>query len=187
MLALGYLAQNWRTFVLRGAIAILVGLIALFQPGLTLVALVLLVGFWALFDGVMAIAHSFAAAQAHEPWWPLVLIGLLGITTGLITLRWPGVTELALLLIIAYWAILTGLLEIVAAIRLRHEIQGEWWLILGGIASVVFGVVLLISPVSGALAVIWLIGVYAIFFGVTLVMLGFRLRSIAGQSPAPAR
>src|SRR3989442_11652411 len=186
MLTLGYLAQNWRTFVLRGVIAILVGLIALFQPGITLVALVLLFGFWALLDGVMAIAHSFAAAQAHEPWWPLVLVGLLGITTGLITLRWPGVTELALLLIIAYWSILTGLLEIVAAIRLRHEVD-EWWLLLGGMASIFFGVVLLIAPVSGALAVVWLIGIYAIFFGVTLVMLGGRFKGLAGQSPAPAR
>ena len=185
MLSLELLARNWRSFVLRGVIAILLGVFALFQPGMTLVALVLLVGFWALVDGVLALGHAFDAAAAHEPWWPLVLVGLIGIAAGLFTLRWPGITELTLLLIIAYWSIFKGLLEIVAAVRLRHEVPDEGWLILGGIASVVFGALLLIFPIQGILAVIWLIGLYAIFVGFTLVMLGVRLRGVAGRSPAP--
>ena len=184
MLSLGLLARNWRSFVLRGVIAILIGVVALVQPAMTLVALVLLIGFWALIDGVLALGHAFDAAQAHEPWWPLVLVGLMGIGAGLFTLRWPGITELTLLLIIAYWSIFRGLLEIVAAVRLRHEVPDEGWLIVGGIASVVFGALLLIFPIPGVLAVIWFIGVYAIFAGFTQVMLGVRLKGFEGQSQA---
>jgi uncharacterized membrane protein HdeD (DUF308 family) len=113
-----------------------------------------------------------------------VFVGLLGVAAGLVAFRWPGITALALLLLIAYWSILRGIIAIVAAVRLRHEMRGELWLILGGIASVVFGALVVISPGSGALAVIWLIGFYAALFGVTLLMLGFRLKSLAGRSPA---
>lgn len=187
MLILGHLARNWWLFVLQGVIAVLFGLVALVQPAIALDALVLLFAIWALINGVLAVIYSIGAAEAHEPWWPFLLTGLLGIAAGLLTLRWPGITALTLLLIIAYWSILTGILQIVGAVRLRREVQGEWWLILGGIASVVFGVLLVMFPGSGALAVVWLIGIYAIIFGIALLMLGFRLKGFVDHVPARAR
>ena len=186
MLVLETLARNWWAFVLRGVVAILFGILAITRPGMTLEALVFVFAIWALLDGILALIHSVGAAQAGEPWWPLVLGGLLSVAAGLEALKWPGITALALLLIIAYWSILRGILEIAAAVRLSHEIQGEGWLILGGIASVVFGVLLVLSPASGALAVVWLIGIYALIFGIALLMLGFRLKSHAGELPAAA-
>ena len=183
MLVLAQLARNWWVFVLRGVVAILFGVLAFVRPGITLEVLVLLFAFWALFDGVFALIGSVGAAEAHEPWWPLVLIGLLGVAAGIVTLKWPGITALALLLVIAYWSIFRGILEIAAAVRLRHLIQGEGWFILGGIASIAFGVLLVVYPGSGLLAVIWLVGLYAVIFGISLVMLGFRLKNLAGESP----
>jgi uncharacterized membrane protein HdeD (DUF308 family) len=186
MLVLAKLTRNWWVFVLRGVAALLFGVLAFTRPGITLEVLVLLFAFWAIFDGVFALIASAGAAEAHEPWWPFVLIGLLGVAAGVVTLRWPGITALALLLVIAYWSIFRGIIEIVAAVRLRNMIQGEPWLILSGIASIAFGVLLVIYPGSGLLAVIWLIGLYAVIFGVALLMLGFRLKGMAGELPAPA-
>ena len=186
MLVLGQIARNWWVFLLRGIVAILFGVLAFLRPGITLEALVLLFAFWALFDGVFSLIGSVGAAEAREPWWPLVLIGLLGIAAGILTLRYPGVTALALLFVIAFWSILRGIIEIVAAVRLRDLIQGEWWFILGGIASIVFGVLVVMYPVSGLLAAVWLLGIYAVIFGITQIMLGFRLRGLAGELPTPA-
>jgi uncharacterized membrane protein HdeD (DUF308 family) len=185
MLVLAHLARNWWTFVLRGVVAILFGILAFMRPGITLEALVLLFAFWALFDGVFALISSIGAAEAREPWWPLVLIGLLGIAAGVLALRWPGITALALLFIIAYWSIFRGILEIVAAVRLRDLIPGEWRLIFGGLASVVFGALLIMYPGAGILAVIWLIGIYAVIFGIAFLMLGFHLKGLADELPAP--
>ncbi len=185
MLVLAQIARNWWVFVFRGVVAILFGVLAFLRPGITLEALVLLFAFWALFDGVLALIGSVGAAEAHEPWWPLVLIGLLGIAAGVVTLKWPGITALALLLVIAYWSIFRGILEIVGAVRLRDLIQGEGWFIVGGLASIAFGVLLVIYPGSGLLAVVWLIGIYAVIFGIAQLMLGFRLKNLAGELPAP--
>ena len=124
MLALAQISRNWWVFVLRGIVAILFGVLAFLRPGITLEALILLFAFWALFDGIFALIGSIGAAEAKEPWWPLVLIGLLGIAAGILTFRYPGVTALALLLVIAFWSILRGIIEIVAAVRLRELIQG---------------------------------------------------------------
>lgn len=189
MLVLAHMARNWWAFVLRGVIAILFGVLAFMRPGMTLEVLVLLFGFWALFDGVLALFGSIGAAEAHEPWWPLVFVGLLGIAAGLVALRWPGITALALLFMIAYWSILRGILEIVAAVRFRDLIPGEWWYVIGALASIVFGVLLVMYPASGLLAVVWLIGIYAVVFGIAGIMVGFRLRGLAGELPAvaPAR
>ena len=188
MLVLAELARNWWVFVLRGIIAILFGILAFVRPGITLEALVLLFAFWALFDGILAFIGAVGAAEAHEPWWPLVLIGLLGIAAGVLTLRWPGITALALLFVIAYWSIFRGILEIAAAVRLRHLIPGEWWLVIGGLASIAFGVLLVIYPGAGLLTVVWLIGIYAVIFGIASLLLGFRLRRLAEvAAPAPAR
>jgi uncharacterized membrane protein HdeD (DUF308 family) len=191
MLVLANLSRNWWVFVLRGIVAILFGVFAFTRPGMTLELLVYLFAFWALFDGVFALIASIGVAGAREPWWPLVLTGLLGIAAGLVTLRWPQITAAALYFIIAYWAIFQGVLEVVAAIRLRDLIPGEGWFIAGGLASIAFGVLLFMYPASGLLAVIWLIGLYAVIFGIALLMLGFRLKGAAGEiqavTPRPAR
>jgi len=182
----GVLARNWWALALRGLLAVVFGLLAFALPGLTLAALVILFGAYALVDGIFALVAAVRAAEAHERWWLFVLEGIAGIAAGLITFAWPGITALVLLYLIAWWAIITGIFEIAAAIRLRKEITGEFWLALGGAASVIFGLILLFRPGVGALAVIWLIGTYALVFGLLLVMLGFRLRGHSGQKPALA-
>ena len=172
------LARNWWMLALRGVLAIIFGLAAFLWPGLTLTVLVLLFGAYALVDGVFAVIAGVRRYGERERWWALVLEGLAGIVIGVLTFLWPGITAFALLYLIAAWAILTGVLEIAAAIRLRREIEGEWLLGLSGVASVIFGVLLMILPGPGALALIWLIGAYAIVFGVLLLVLAFRLRSL---------
>ena len=173
------LARNWWALALRGVAAVLFGIMAFAWPGMTLGVLVLLYGAYALVDGVLAIIAAVAGRTSGMPWWALLLEGVLGITVGILTFAWPGITALVLLYLIAAWAVATGVFEVVAAIRLRREIRGEWLLALSGIISVLFGVALVINPVGGALAVVWLIGAYAIAFGVLLIALGFRLRGVA--------
>lgn len=180
------LARNWWALALRGLFAVLFGLLAFVWPGVTLAALVILFGAYSLVDGIFALIAAVRAAEAHERWWLFVLEGLAGIAAGLLTFVWPGITALVLLYLIAWWAVITGVLEIAAAIRLRKEISGEWALVLGGVASVIFGFLLLFRPGVGALAVVWLIGIYALLFGALLLMLAFRLRGHSGQKPALA-
>ncbi len=139
----------------------------------------LLFGAFALADGAIGVWQALGARKDRENWWVLLLGGLLGIGVGVLTLFHPGVTALALLFYIAIWAVATGVLEIVAAIRLRKEIEGEWLLGLAGLASVAFGVLLVLQPAAGALAVLWLIAAYAIVFGALLVVLAFRARGFA--------
>jgi uncharacterized membrane protein HdeD (DUF308 family) len=170
-------AQNWWLLALRGVLAILFGIIAFVWPGITLLVLVLLFGAYALLDGVFSIVAAFSDRASKQRWWVLLLEGLLGIAAGIIAFLWPGMTAFALVYLIAAWAIITGVLEIAAAIRLRQEIEGEWLLALGGVASIIFGVLMVIWPGTGALALVWLIGAYAIVFGVLMIALAFRLRS----------
>jgi uncharacterized membrane protein HdeD (DUF308 family) len=161
---------------LRGLAAVLFGIGAFVWPGITLSALVLLFGAYALVDGGLAVFHAFASGT---PFRGLRAVeGLAGIAIGIVALVWPGITALALLYLIAGWAIITGILEIVAAVELRKTIENEWRLGLGGIASVAFGVLVALQPGAGALALTWLIGGYAIIFGVVLIALGFRLRAV---------
>lgn len=176
------LFRNWWLLLLRGLVAIAFGVMIWLQPGISLAALVLLFGAYAMADGVLGVGTAIAGRKEHESWWVLLLQGLLGIGVGVLTFFAPGITALALLFYIAIWAIATGVLEIVAAIRLRKEIEGEWWLILGGLASVVFGVLLVAQPGAGALAVLWLIAAYAIVFGVLLLMLAFKARSFLNEA-----
>jgi uncharacterized membrane protein HdeD (DUF308 family) len=181
------LARNWWALALRGLCGVLFGIAAFAWPGITLGALVLLYGAYALVDGVFNVAAAvIGRPSGGMPWWALLLQGLLGIAVGILTFLWPGITALALLLLIAAWATVTGVFEIVAAIRLRKEIRGEWLLALSGILSVLFGLALVINPLAGALAVVWLIGAYAFASGVLLIMLGFRLRSWARQVASQA-
>ncbi len=170
------LAKYWWLVALRGVVAILFGILAFVWPGLTIGALVLLFGIYALIDGIGSIITGIAHRHGSERWW-MLLEGIAGILFGVLTFLWPGMTAWVLLLFIASWAILTGIFEIMAAIRLRHEIKGEWALGLAGLLSIILGVIMLINPGAGALAVVWGIGGYAIVFGALLVYLGFKLRN----------
>jgi uncharacterized membrane protein HdeD (DUF308 family) len=172
-------ARNWWVLLIRGLAAILFGVLTWMRPGLSLATLVLFFGAYALVDGLFAMWAAIAGRHEHEHWWVLLLEGLTGIGIGLLTLVAPGVTAFAILFYIAVWAIARGMLEIVAAVRLRKEISGEFFLILGGLASVLFGFLLMARPGAGALAVLWLIAGYAVIFGVIMVLLAFRVRSLA--------
>ena len=169
------LAKNWWLLLLRGIAAIIFGLLAFAWPGLTLVTLILFYGAFALVDGVLAIAAAITGGVPGSRWW-LAIVGLLGIAAGLVTFLTPGLTALVLLFFIAGWAIVTGVFEIIGAIKLRKEIDIEWLLILGGIISVLFGVSMMLAPGAGALALVWVIGAYSVVLGVIFVALALRLR-----------
>lgn len=176
------LARNWWALALRGLFAIVFGLIALFMPGLTLVALVILFGAYSLVDGVFGVAAAVRAAESHNRWGWLLVEGIAGILTGIITFVWPGITAIVLLYLIAAWALVTGVLELMAGFRLRGHLANEWLLLLGGAASIIFGVLLILQPGAGALALLWLIGIYAIVFGVLVLTLAFRIRGHAAAA-----
>lgn len=185
------LTRYWWTAVLRGAAAVLFGLMALIWPGPTVLALVILFGAYALVDGVFALGAALAGGRrgTRRRGW-LAVEGVAGILAGILTFAWPGATTLVLLWVIAAWAVVTGILEIIASIGLRREMRGEWLLALSGAASVLFGFVLATWPATGALALVVFIGAYAIVFGVLLIGLGLRLRrghaTAAGRRPATA-
>ena len=184
MFGMGSAVDHWWVFALRGVAAVIFGMLAFIWPGVTLAVLVLLWGAYALADGILALLASFRTDQDHR--WALLVEGVVGIAAGVATFAWPGLTALVLVYIIAVWALITGVLEVVAAIRLRQVIHNEWWLVLSGIASLLFGIALVVAPGAGALALIWLIGAYAIIFGVLLLGLAFRLRGMAHGRPSHA-
>jgi uncharacterized membrane protein HdeD (DUF308 family) len=173
------LSRAWWLLLLRGVVAVAFGILTWVQPGISLAALVLLFGAYCMADGILGVWTAIAGPKDHEYWWLLLLQGLLGIGVGALTFLAPGITALALLFYIAIWAVATGVLEIAAAIRLRKEVSNEWFLLLSGLASVVFGALLAAQPGAGALAVLWLIGSYAIVFGVLLLLLAFKTRRFA--------
>ena len=167
------LARHWWALALRGVFAVLFGLLTFFIPGITLLTLVLLFGAYALLDGIFDIISAIRSPSHH---WALVLEGLVGIIVGILTFIWPGITAMVLLYLIAFWAIFTGVLEIVAGVRLRAAIANEVLLILMGVLSLLFGLFIIIFPGAGALAVALWIGAYAFIFGIMLIALAFRLR-----------
>ena len=175
----GLVSQYWWVIALRGVVAIVFGILAFAWPGVTLRALVLLFGAYAVVDGVAAIVMGIKEYGEHERWWATLLGGLVSLVAGIATFVYPGITALALLTLIAIWAVVRGIFEIVAAVRLRHVIKGEWLLGLGGALSIVFGLAMIAFPGAGALAVVWWIGAYAVVLGVVLVTLGFRARGLA--------
>jgi uncharacterized membrane protein HdeD (DUF308 family) len=176
------LAKLWWLFILRGVAAIIFGLLALAWPGITLAVLIILFGAYAFADGVFALLHAIRGRDSTESVWVLLIEGLIGIGVGLITFFEPAVTGIILLFYIAAWSLTTGVLEIVGAINLRRRVSGEFWMLLSGIASIIFALILLIHPGAGALAVAWLIGAYAMVFGVILFALGLRLRGAAATA-----
>ena len=167
--------------MLRGLAAIAFGILAFVWPHITLTALVFLWGAYALVDGLFAIAAGVKSHSESKRWWVLLLEGILSVAAGVVAFVVPGITALVLLLLIASWAIVTGAFEIGAAIQLRKYIKGEWLLGLAGVASVIFGLALFLNPSAGALALVWLIGAYAVVFGFLLIALGLRLHSIVGS------
>jgi uncharacterized membrane protein HdeD (DUF308 family) len=178
-LLLEHLGRNWTWIALRGALAVLFGIVALLWPGITLAVLVLAWGAYALIDGILAIITAFRVRDFGKPMWPFLVIGALGIAAGILAFMWPGLTALVLLMLIASWAIVTGIFQILAAIRLRKEIDNEWMLGLSGALSVLFGLAMIARPGAGALAVVWIIAFYAIFFGFLLIGVAFKLRRFA--------
>jgi uncharacterized membrane protein HdeD (DUF308 family) len=179
---------DWRANALRGVAALAFGILTLIWPGLTLWALVLLFGAYALVDGVFALAHAFThdrPSRGRRAW--LVVEGLVGIAAGVITFVWPDITALALLYLIAAWAIVTGAVEIATSVELRNATRDWWLLLLAGLASVALGVLLMITPGTGALVITWLIGWYAVFAGTMLLALAWRLRREEGTLGTPER
>lgn len=172
------LARHWWAVGLRGLAAIIFGILALVVPGITLIVLIAFFGAYVLIDGLIAIYLAIRGRENNRNWGWLLVEGIAGILIGILTFRWPGVTALVLLAFIAAWAILTGVMEIFEAIEMRRVITNEWLLILSGAASVVFGLILIIFPSTGALALIWVIGLYAILFGLLLLALAWRLRGM---------
>lgn len=170
-------ARNWSIFVFRGILAIAFGLLAMLWPGLTIGVLIILFGVYVLFEGVLALSAAFRHRD-RKWWWVLLLEGIAGIIVGLFAFIWPGVTAVVLLVFIAVWAILTGILEIAAAVQLRKQLKGEWALGLTGVLSILIGFILVANPGAGAVALVWLIGIYAILFGVLLITLGFRAKKV---------
>jgi uncharacterized membrane protein HdeD (DUF308 family) len=185
------LARNWGMVAVRGVVALLFGLLTLFRPGISLAALVLLFGAYALVDGLFEVWSAVANRHGEPHWVALVFGGLAGIAVGVITFLMPGITAIVLLYLIAAWAIVRGVAEIVMAIQLRKVLSGEWLLALAGVVSVVFGLFLIASPGAGALAVVLWIGFWAAVLGVVLIALAFRLRkwnrAVESQAPTQAR
>lgn len=169
---------SWWALLLRGIAGVVFGVLAFVWPRITLTALVFLWGAYAFVDGAFAMIAGVRSYGESRRWWVLLIEGVLGLAAGVIAFMIPGITALVLLLLIAAWAIVTGIFEIVAAIQLRKYIRGEWLLILAGIASIIFGALLFFNPTAGALAVVWLIGAYAIVFGVLLIALSLRLHGM---------
>lgn len=172
------LARNWWMLAVRGAAAIVFGLCAFAWPRLTLAVLVVLFGAYAVVEGALSIGTGIGTRKTYDRWWVLVLQGALGVAAGFIVFAMPRLTALTLVYVIAAWAIVTGVLQVIAAVRLHREIEHEWLLGLAGVASVVFGALLAARPGAGALALVWLIGGYAIAFGVLMIGVALELRNL---------
>jgi uncharacterized membrane protein HdeD (DUF308 family) len=171
-----FLTGKWWALVLRGIAAIIFGLCAFFIPGITLGILVAVFAAYALVDGIFAIAAAINQTDPNGHWGAMLLKGVVSIIAGIIAVAYPGTTAVVLFYVMSIWAIATGILEIVAAARLRKEVKGEWRLALSGILSVLFGLVLMAYPGPGIVAVLWLIGTYGIVFGSLMIATGINLR-----------
>ena len=170
------LRQNWWLIALRGLLGVIFGVVALIFPGATMLSLVLLFSAYMLVDGVFAIVAAVRAAREHARWWYLLLQGIASLATATIAFLWPGITVLAFILLIAAWSIVSGCLMLSAAFRI-DERHGRWWLALGGIASIIFGILLVVEPLIGAVVLTLWIGAYALVFGVFLLVVAFQLHS----------
>ena len=176
---LGLVAHDWWVFAIRGIAALVFGILAFIWPETTLTVLVVLFGAYVLVDGasmLIALARGDALARRHA--WAVGLIGILGIVAGIATFVWPDVTALSLLYLVAFWAIATGSFQVIAAVALRKELANEFWMALGGVASIVFGVLLVAFPGDGLITLVWLVGLWAVVFGISSLGLAYRLHEI---------
>lgn len=172
------LSRYWGYIVFRGVLAVLFAIFAFIWPALTLSVLVIFLGAYFFVDGIFSIIHGFQVMKKDESWWTFLLIGLMGIIAGGIMLFMPGITAVFLVTLVAIWAVVTGILEIIFAIRLRRELTNEWMLILAGALSIVFGILLFMQPIVGVVVLAWYLGFYALFLGFFLLSIGFRLRKV---------
>jgi uncharacterized membrane protein HdeD (DUF308 family) len=179
------LTQNWWLIALRGVLGIIFGLISFIMPFATILALVLLFSAYMLVDGLFSIIAAIRAARRRERWGLLTLQGLASIATGLIAVFWPGITVLAFVLLVAAWAIVSGSLMLGTGFRTAGD-HGRWWLLLGGFAALLYGLLMILAPLAGAIVLTWWLGAFALVFGVMLLMLAFRLRSRGQDRPAIA-
>jgi uncharacterized membrane protein HdeD (DUF308 family) len=180
------IADRWWTLVVRGVAGIAFGIFTLVAPRTSLLAIVYVWGAYAIIDGIGALASAWRNDRGGRGW--LIFEGIVGIGAGIVAFAWTGLTALFLLIMIASWAVITGVIELIAAFRLRREIEGEWLLAASGVLSVILGIVLFMAPGAGIVALLWTIGVYAIVFGGMLIALGFRVRSwrhAASRETAP--
>ena len=184
------LARNWWLLALRGVLGILFGIVAFVWPDATLAALVIVFGAYVFVDGIFAVVAGIGMRRQLSLWWLVLLEGIAGIILGMLTFLSPDTTALVLLTIIAAWSIVTGIFEIATAVRIRTMIANEWLLILSGVVSIIFGALLIAQPGAGAIAIVWLLGAYALLFGMLTLMLAFRLRgmrdTIGHQAPGAA-
>jgi uncharacterized membrane protein HdeD (DUF308 family) len=176
--------QNWWMLALRGVLAIIFGLIALFAPGIALLAFITVFAVYAIIDGIVAVVVAIRERTSSKGWWWVLIEGILSIVAGILAFAYPGVTAFVLLYIVAAWAILTGIMEIVTAVSLREFLSREWALILAGALSIVFGIILFVRPGIGLLSILWLVGVYSLIFGVLFLVRAFQLRSWASSVTA---
>src|SRR5215471_16774147 len=176
--AAGLFARSWWILFFRGLLAVVLGFLAFMWPAVTLAAAVFAFGIYALVEGIASGIAAFRGRTYREDRWLLALEAFIGIAIGFVTLRTPGITATVLIFFIAIWALATGVIRIVEGIRLRHEISGEIWLILGGIASIAFAVIVMLRPLAGALALIRVVGAFALFLGISEVLLAFRVRTV---------
>jgi uncharacterized membrane protein HdeD (DUF308 family) len=178
------LAKNWWMFLIRGVAAILFGIAVFIFPGAALAALVALIAAYFIIDGVFTIIHALQN-RSQPRWWITLLEGFISVIAGIAAFLYPGITSLILLYIVAFWALLTGLMEIIFAIQMRKQIENEWWMILSGILSIIFGALLIIFPGTGILSILWLVGAYAIVFGVFMVIFAFRIKGMRPGTGEP--
>jgi uncharacterized membrane protein HdeD (DUF308 family) len=175
---LAAISSKWWIFLLNGLVAILFGIMAFVWPGITILSLVLLFGIYCIADGITAIGASFAKGDSGRSWWQMLLIGVISLVAGVTAIAWPGISAAVLLLVVAAWAIVRGIMEIVAAIELRKVLEHEWLLLLAGLASILFGIMLAAQPGLGAVVMIWWIGAFALVRGIFMVALSLRLRKL---------
>ncbi len=173
--------KYWWAFLLRGVFALLFGVFALIWPLATIAALVILFGAFVFIDGILTAYHSFQIRKTEDKWWVLLLEGLAGIGIGLISFFYPQVTAALLVILVAVWAVVTGVFELIVAIRLRKEIKGEWLLGLTGVLSIGLGILFIAMPVAGGIVIAYWIGAYALIFGIALIVLGIRMRKLHNQ------
>jgi uncharacterized membrane protein HdeD (DUF308 family) len=184
---LGLVTREWWVFAIRGIAAIVFGVLAFIWPETTLTVLVFLFGAYVLVDGVallVALARGDAVARRHA--WAVGIMGVLGIVAGVVTFAWPSLTAMSLLYLVAFWAIVTGTFQVIAAIALRRELDNEFWMAIGGAASIVFGALLVAFPGEGLISLVWLVGLWSVVFGVSSLGLAYRLHKIDAAQADPA-